>query len=366
MKAPKPPKPDDANYVASSQTQSNVDTAIANTALQNANEINPYGSVNYKVTSHYSKTVPVYNKDGEISGWRVERIPIYTKTTQLSAAQQKLLDQQNALGFQMNDIAGTQLKNLKSTLSTPISTNGLPQVQNSLNAPQLNRNIADAGQIQKQIGADDFSGDRQRVEDAIYSRMEPAMQRDRLALENRLRNQGVVSGSQAWREAMDESNRAATDARMQAILAGGQEQSRLFGMDQAQGSFANTAQAQQFEQNMGRSQFGNQAQLQQFDAQKAAAEYGQTARERALQERMTIRNQPINEISALMNGGQVTVPQFAQFNPGNIAGTDYAGINANNFNQRMQAYNAQQANRSSMMGGVGSILGMLPGFFGGL
>jgi hypothetical protein len=61
-----------------------------------------------------------------------------------------------------------------------------------------------------------------------------------------------------------------------------------------------------------------------------------------LNERMALRNQPINEISALMAGGQVTLPQFQQYQSqgvnaapiGQYVGQNYAQAsqNANAFN----------------------------------
>jgi hypothetical protein len=103
-----------------------------------------------------------------------------------------------------------------------------------------------------------------------------------------------------------------------------------------------------------------------------------TARERALQEQMAIRNQPINEIGALMSGGQVSMPQFTQFRGGNIAGTDVAGIHQQGFNNQMGIYNQQLANRGAMMGGIAGLTGsllaapmtgggsLIGGMFGGL
>lgn len=85
-----------------------------------------------------------------------------------------------------------------------------------------------------------------------------------------------------------------------------------------------------------------------------------TGRQQAVQEALTSRNQPLNEIIGIMSGTQVGLPQFsAPANNFGIPTTDYAGISANNFNQQMQGYNAQMANRQSQMG-------MLGGLFSGL
>lgn len=273
MKSPSPPQAPDPVATSKAQTTSNVQTAQANTALSNANEVGPTGSVNYKVTG--------YQQVGD------QRIPTYTKTTALSPQQQKLYDQQTGLGSQMNTMAKNQLTRLDGSLSKPITLAGLPAM------PKY---------------------DRQHYEDALMQRMNPQLERDRAAMDSKLATQGVMPGSEAYREAVALSDRQANDARYQAILNGG--------------TYA--------EQEM--STAG-------------------TARERALQEQMAVRNQPLNEISALMSGGQVTMPQFTQYRPGNVAGTDVQGNIWNGYNAQMQGYNAQQQNRNAMLGGIGGLLG---------
>ncbi|MGL4575865.1 MAG: hypothetical protein ACRCV9_13865, partial [Burkholderiaceae bacterium] len=345
------------------QTTSNVNTATANTILGNANETGPLGSVKYNITGYQT-----------VNG---QKVPQYEKVTSLSPGQQKLYDQQTQLGSQMNGIAGRQLNTLDRTLSTPISTDGLPAAVNSINAPklgmlngQLQTSFADAGDIQRSVGANDFSQDRLRVEDAINSRLEPQLQRDRSALESQLANQGIAPGSEAWREAIALNDRSRNDARMQTVLAGGQEQSRMFGMDLSQGQFANSAQQQQYNQNMGRAGFYNDATMSglgfdnaaatgQFALDQQAAQFSNTSRERALQEEMMLRNQPINEIGALMGGGQVTLPQFAQYQGGNIAGTDVAGITQQSYQNQMQQYQQRLQQQNAMMGGLAGLGGSL-------
>lgn len=98
---------------------------------------------------------------------------------------------------------------------------------------------------------------RTDAQEALLSRMEPQFDRDRAQLESSLVNRGMVPGSEGYNEAMDELNRRETDARFQAVLHGGAEQAHQAGLKLAE------------------------------------------------------RNQPINEVSALMSGGQVTVPQFS-------------------------------------------------------
>lgn len=81
-----------------------------------------------------------------------------------------------------------------------------------------------------------------------------------------------------------------------------------------------------------------------------------TGRGQAIQEKLTERNQPLNEIAALLSGSQVSMPQFGPTNQYNIPTTDRAGIYANYDNMRMQQWQAQMANRQAMMGGLFSLL----------
>lgn len=156
--------------------------------------------------------------------------------------------------------------------------------------------------------------DRTHYENALNARLEPQLQRDRAGLENQLANQGVRAGSEAYREAIALSDRGRNDARTNSILSAGG-----------------------------------------YADQEMAAGY--QARDHGIQERTALRSQPINEISTLMNGGQVTMPQFAQYRGGNIAGTDTAGITQQGYQNQMGIYNQKNANRNAMFGGIAGIAG---------
>lgn len=298
MAAPKSPDP---YQTANAQTNQNIATATANSVIGNANETSPYGSVNYR-------QIGSVNVNGQA-------VPQFSRTVSLSPTQQRLYDQSMQLGEGMNNLAIGQVNNLQNVLGQPLNTRGLPDAVNSVQLQQLSGR--------------DYEQSRRRVEDAMYSRLAPQLSRDRAALDARLANQGVTSGSEAYREAQAQADRQSTDARMQVILAGGQEQSRLAGLDQA------------------RTGFNNNATLQ-------AADFANTARGRSLQELLAERNQPINEISALRSGGQVTAPQFANYRGGQVAGTDLAGLINADANRQQSQYNA-------MLGGAASLAGTVMG-----
>lgn len=77
-----------------------------------------------------------------------------------------------------------------------------------------------------------------------------------------------------------------------------------------------------------------------------------TGRAQAVQEALTERNQPINEITGLMNGQQIGVPQFQNTPNTQMAGTDIAGITQSNYANQMGQYNAKQQQQNAMMGGL--------------
>ena len=84
-----------------------------------------------------------------------------------------------------------------------------------------------------------------------------------------------------------------------------------------------------------------------------------TGRGQASQEALTEDNQRINQISALLNGGQVSMPNF--MTGAGIQGaptTDNASIIANNDNQRMAAWQSQQAAMGSAIGGLGRLFAL--------
>lgn len=471
---PQAPTPPDPYATANAQTQQNVGTAQANSILSNADVHTPQGSSTFSQIGSQSIQVP----DGR-GGFTSIDVPRWQNTQSLSPTGQHQFEQQQQLGTQQNDLAINQLSRLGNTLSQPISTSGLPDRVNNLGSlpnlrnlsldrmggpalgvqtnPGLNSQFGNTGQAQtsfanaggqtssfndvggpqRTVGPTDYSADRQSVVDALNSRLNPQLDRDRASLENNLTNQGFQRGTQAFTDAMDQFGRQSNDAHIQNILAGGQEQSRLanldftrfglqnqaqaqdFGQAQSRGQFANDAQQRAYDQSLGRGQFGNQAQQQNYtqalgrgqfanDANLATAQFGNAAqqqqfgqqmdvgnfnnnaqaqeagfnnqnamglyglnaqnagfqnasRDAGIQEQLAMRNQPINEISALMSGGQVSQPQFAQYQGGNVGQTDLQGGVYNTAALNQQNYQTQLANqtaqRNALIGGLAGLGG---------
>lgn len=319
------PAAPDPYATARAQTNSNLNTAIANSILGNANVYGPTGSTVYRQIGTTRVGGPAgggassgmtagngggLSRAGDGSGVKGGTageyggdgfdVPQWEQINTLSPEQQVLYDQQVKLGQNLNNFALGQVDRLSSVLGAPISFDGAPAAVNSLTG--------------------DWSNDRTKVEEALYSRIQPQLERDRNQTLTRLTNQGIMPGTKAYDNAMSALDRSATDARMQAILAGGQEQSRL------------------------------------AELERMGAVFQNTARDRAIQEILLKRNQPINEISSLMGGGQVSMPQFSQFQGGQMAGTPVGQyVYDSNAIQQAQYQSEQQrrnATTNAMMGGI--------------
>lgn len=409
---PSMPAAPDPYKTAGAQGAADVRTAVAQAQLNNIDQTTPFGSVNYKQINSKKMVLP----DGKTID-----VPVYESITRLSPDQQQLLNLTERAGITFGEIANRQANRVGDVLSAPIKSGDLPRAPSDIpQAPNLqtfnqalpNFNTLDdvptmqtgydaGGPIQRSIGANDFSEDRQRVEEALFSRLNPQLDRDRSALETRLANQGIAVGSRAYGDSIDELNRSATDARLQTVLAGGQEQSRLFGLDQAQGQFANQAQQQANTQNATAADFYNNAQTNQFnlgmtadqfnndvsarnyDAARGAKDYNdsitrqnydldlnriqqqQALRQSGLQEEIAMRNQPISEMLALLGGGQPTVPQFQPWNAPNLPSPPVAASVYNSAALANDAYKTQLASYNSGLSGMYGLGGtMLKGLFG--
>lgn len=168
--------------------------------------------------------------------------------------------------------------------------------------------------------------------------------------------------------------------QMQNALAAGQfansAQAQQFGQNQAQATFGNAAQNQAFtqaSQNAGLANSANQQmyqnantavagnnalQDQSFNAQQAQLAAQNQARSNYLNEQYALRNQPINEISALLSGGQVSNPQFVPTQGQSMPTVDYAGLVNQNYQNQMAAYNQSQANGGAILGGLAGLFSL--------
>ena len=345
---------------------------MSNAFLGNVNQITPDGTLNYEQSGSYKWADPYTGQSYDI--------PRFTATQTLSPQQQAIKAQTDAAELNLGRLANSQSGRLNDVLGTPFSLGGLPQGGNAANitspqyqqfagGPQLQTQVDGVGPVTNSYGTE-YGANVQAVQDALMSRLQPSLDRDRQALEQRLANQGIQIGSAAYQAAMDDYGRTSNDARTSTLLAAGQEQSRLAGLAQAQAQFQNSAQQQTYDQMMGRAGLANSANQQMFDnqnrvtgqnnqlqdqsmnAQLAQFNAANTQRNQALNEQFATRNQPINEISALLSGSQVSQPNFVNANMPTIPTTDTAGIINNEYNQRLGIWQQEQAQRQNILGGL--------------
>jgi hypothetical protein len=377
MSKPDAPTPPDPQATARAQTGTNVSTAVANAYLQNINQNTPDGSLNYDKSGSYDWTDPT-------SG-QTYNIPTFTATQSLSPTQLTLKQSQDRTKQGLANIAETQTGRIGDMLNSPLQTTGygpqagdassitnIPKALTSFNpGGPIQSSLGYAGEITRDYGpADNYSADRQRVEDALMARMNPSLQQERQRTEQQLADQGIRYGSQAYNDAMRTQQQQANDARYGAIAQGGVEQQRLDSMAAQRAAFQNAAQEQGYTQNLGRGTFFNQAQNQLFTQNAAEAAFAnaglaqqvgqaqsgfnasQAGRNQWLQEQYAGRNQPLNEISALMSGSQVNQPNFVNAPSSQIPTTDYAGITQQGFQNQMGIYGNQMNNYNSTIGGI--------------
>lgn len=132
-------------------------------------------------------------------------------------------------------------------------------------------------------------------------RLDPRFERERQTLEQDLVNRGVGIGSEAYKTAVNNFDYGKNDAYNQLLLTG---------------------------------------------------------RDQAGRELMQERNQPINEITALLNGQQISLPSFVNTPQTQVANTDLTGLVNNAYNAKNQQYQASMGGLFGLGGAAIKGLGM--------
>lgn len=278
-KSDPPPAPDyagAANATAAGSLEAARLAARANRVDQNT----PYGTSTYTDLGN--------------DRWRQD--------VQLAPEQQQMLDQQNQISIGLGDTMNQGLGYVQNMLDSPLDTSGFTSVDPA----------SVAG--------------REQVTATLLERMQPSMDRSRQQKENALMIQGHNRGGEAWNATQDDLSRAENDQRMAAVLAGGGEQSRLIGLQDAQ-------------------------------------------RRNQLAETQTLRNEPLATLNAVRTGAMPTNPQFTNVpQQQTTQGPNLLGAAQSQYGAQMNNYNANQAQNAAMMQGLfslgGAALGAPTGTFG--
>lgn len=225
----------------------------------------------------------------------------WQNTITFSPQMQALFDQQQKLQTGLFGAQDQALGRVNQTMGQGFDTSSLPSAGSVYDPTQATNTATDA----------------------IMARVNPQLDRQEATLRTQLANQGISQGSAAWNTAMDELNRqkndAITQAGLQGIGLGMQQQGQTYG-----------------QQTNNRSQ--------------------------ALQLASYLRSLPLNELNALRTGNQVSQPTFPGFSQqATTAGPDLLGAAGQQYNAALGASNAQNASAAGTTGGLFGLgqLGMM-------
>jgi hypothetical protein len=274
-KKSKAPKMPSAEELAAQQTASNEQTATSQAMLNMVNTNTPYGSI------RYSPQAGAY-KDSK------GRPMQFDANVTLAPEQQRLLDLENQAGIGLGELGVRHLGQIGQGLEGPLDFNG-----------QFG-------------GVPGMDGGRNALADALFSRLEPQIERDRQRMDTQLANQGITAGSEAYTRAQGDMERNIADTRTSTMISADAEQSR---------------------------------QMQ--------------ARQQAISELLQQRSVPINEITALMSGSQVQMPGQVQTPQTAVGGTDVMGGTLGKYNADMAAYTGGQDRQAQMLGSLFQMGGAL-------
>lgn len=221
---------------------------------------------------------------------------------------------------------------------------------------------------------------------AIMARLAPQLERADAATRQRLVNQGLVPGGEAYENAMISQNQQKNDLLSQAALQGigldaaanaqgfgqalqagqfgNQAVAQNFGLGQAANAAQNAAVGQNQQAALAQQQAALAAQNQQYNQLLQGAQFGNTAQQQSLAQQLQLRNQPLNEIIGLMGGSQIQMPQFQGYQGANVAPAPvFAGAQAqgnaamNQYGQDMNAYNTNIAGLYNLAGAGAKAMG---------
>lgn len=230
----------------------------------------------------------------------------WRQTVSLTPQLQEALEAQQGLMSGRSELAGDLFGRVEEDLGAPISWEA------------LEANDIDTG-----------AEARQSAEDAIYgrasSRLDPMWNQREEQTRTRLWNQGLREGDEAWKYAMGNLERGRTDAYQtamnEAIMGGGQEASRTFGLDMSR-------------------------------------------RQQALSEQLRRRTQSLGEIGSLVAGQEVGMPQLPGFSQaGRAAAPDLTGASQAGSGNEWAKYSARQGEKAGTMEGIMSLAATVAPFF---
>ena len=310
----------DFGQIAASEADDNRQSVRDQLFANRPDQYTPWGSTTWSQNPYTDPTT-----GEETMQWRQE--------TSLNPGLQDIFNKQQAIQGGKTDLAGMLTGRMGAEFGQGMDWRGL--------APMGQVMTAQYTLPENDIGnPNDIRG---HAENAMYnkaqSRLAPAQAGEKAALETKMRAQGLRPGDQAWQSQVQGLGQKHTDAQNQAtwgsVDAGRQEAQQMYGqmMGQQQNRFnqALSANQQNFGQGMQQSQYANQI------------------RQMQMAEAMQKRGWSLNEMNALLSGGQVGMPSMPSFNQGGmVQGPDRMGA---------AAQQASMENASSPWGALAGIAG---------
>jgi hypothetical protein len=364
-KSPAPPPVPDYQSAAAAQAIANSDAARATAKLGNPNIYGPLGTQ----TVSYEGDIPTIRQS-------------------LTPDAQATLNAQQGVERSLAELGQQGVAQAKTILGTPFNPN-LPGIDTSIaeSVSPVNQATYNAGSAQRSVTGPTFQQgiDTSGIaampvnagmtgQQAIMSRLQPQLTQNENATRQRLANQGLVTGGEAYENEMRTMGQNRNDLELQAAAQGINLDAMMnqqgFGQAQAQGQFGNEAQLNQFQSALQNAGMGNTALQQDYQNQLAAqtaqnaaiaqnynqqlgmAQFGNTAQQQSLDQQLALRNQPLNQITGLMSGSQIQMPQFQGYQGANIAAAPiYQGVQ-DTFQGQMDQYGIRQGAKNNMMSGL--------------
>ena len=344
-KAPAPPPAPDYAGAAKEQGAANVATARLQGRMNNPNISGPLG--------------------GQTVTFGANDQPTVTQT--LTPQAQATLESQQRVQQSLANLGEQGIGTAQNVLRSEFDPN----------LDGLETKLGDAGQISRDPNLEGYGSASGRLDtsnvaampvnagttgqQAIMNRLAPELARADAATQQRLANQGLVAGGEAYENAMISQNQQKNDLLSQAALHGigldTAANAQGFGQAVQSGQFGNQAIGQNQQAAMAQQQYENAAQNQQYNQLLQNAQFGNTAQQQSLQQQLALRNQPLNEIAGLMSGSQIQMPQFQGYQGANVAGTPLMQGAMAQGQADMDAYGLRSANANAKNAGMSGLLG---------
>jgi hypothetical protein len=298
-----PPDAPDANQLIASQSAANTQAAELGASINRPDINTPLGSQTWSRVEDPSQP----------GGYR------YIQNNTLSPEQQRLYEGSTGLQQGAQGIAGQLQGQLGARMGTPFSLGGPARVDS----------VGDGSGVDN---LQSYDAQRDQTIQSVLDRgrriLEPQQRQAMEGFDVQLRNQGLMPGTEAYdrglsqlRQSQDQAN---LDLQDRAIQAGSAEQGRLADLDlrRIQQSLSNRLSAGGFTNN---------------------------ARQQAIQEQLTERNQPLAEYNSLLSGAQPTMPTFQPFGTQGVQPVNTQAAYGAQQQGQQANYNAQQGNIQSLL-----------------